>query len=275
MTDERSLDEIIRYNVNDGVATITIDRPEARNALTPDQRNRLIDLFQQVSADLNVRAVILAGTDKSFCTGADLRARQPKNPRPDDAPDRAVGEPTRMIAMGAQRLIAAVMDCEKPVVAAVSGVAAGIGAHLAFASDIVVIGESTRFIEVFVRRGIMPDGGGTYLLPRLVGPLKAKELMFFGDDIDADTAISLGLANSQVTDEEVLSEAQRFADRLATLPTRALAYTKRLVNHSFESDRQRAFDEEATAQELVVSTVDAQEGIKSFVEGRKPVFRGF
>ncbi|MBP8181847.1 MAG: enoyl-CoA hydratase/isomerase family protein [Acidimicrobiia bacterium] len=275
MTDDRSLNDIVRYELDGGVATITFDRPEARNALTPEQRNYLIDLFTQASADLRVRAVILAGTETSFCTGADLRARQPKNPRPDDAPDRAVGEPARMIAQGAQRLIAAVMDCEKPVVSAVRGVAAGIGAHLAFASDIVVIGDSTRFIEVFVRRGIMPDGGGTYLLPRLVGPLKAKELMFFGDDIDAATALSLGLANTKVSDDEVMAEARRYADRLATLPTRALAYTKRLVNHSFESDRQRAFDEEANCQELVVGTEDAKEGIQSFIESRKPVFRGF
>ena len=275
MTDDRSLNDIVRYELDGGVATITFDRPEARNALTPEQRNYLIDLFTQASADLRVRAVILAGTETSFCTGADLRARQPKNPRPDDAPDRAVGEPARMIAQGAQRLIAAVMDCEKPVVSAVRGVAAGIGAHLAFASDIVVIGDSTRFIEVFVRRGIMPDGGGTYLLPRLVGPLKAKELMFFGEDIDAATALSLGLANTKVSDDEVMAEARRYADRLATLPTRALAYTKRLVNHSFESDRQRAFDEEAICQELVVGTEDAKECIQSFIESRKPVFRGF
>src|SRR5947207_1296582 len=127
-----------------------------------------------------------------------------------------------MIATGAQRLIAAVLDCEKPVIAAVGGTAAGLGAHLAFACDLVVAAEEARFIEVFVRRGIVPDGGGAYLLPRLVGIQKAKELLFFGDDISAADAARLGLVNAVVPQAELEEEVRRLAARLAAAPTIAI-----------------------------------------------------
>ncbi|MGZ0218402.1 MAG: enoyl-CoA hydratase/isomerase family protein, partial [Acidimicrobiales bacterium] len=178
--------EDLLYDITDGVATLTLNRPDAANALTPDQRNRMIEIFDEVGNDLNVRVVVLGATGKHFCTGADLRVSKiPETSRPDGAPERTLGDVGRNIRRGAQRLVTAIMDCEKPVIASVNGTAAGLGAHLALACDLAVAADTARFIEIFVRRGITPDGGGAYMLPRLVGLAKAKELMFFGDNVMA------------------------------------------------------------------------------------------
>ena len=276
MGEDRPLEEQVRWELgDDGVGWLTLDRPEVKNAISPDQRNRAIDLLAAASADLHVRAVVLTATGDAFCTGADLRARQPRAPRPDDAPERAPGEVARMIRDGAQRLVAGVMDCEKPVIAAVNGTAAGIGAHLALACDLVVAAESARFIEVFARRGLVPDGGGAWLLPQLVGLHRAKELLFFGDALSAAEAAELGLVNRVVPDDELAAAAGALAGRLATGPTRALALTKWLVNRAGSSDRATAFAEEAWAQELNMGTADAQEGVAAFVERRDPTYRGW
>lgn len=273
---DRALDEQVRWKLDErGVATITLDRPEVRNAISPDQRNRVIDLLEGASADLNVRAVVLTATGDSFCTGADLRAPQVRAPRPEDAPERASGEVSRLIRQGAQRLVAAIMDCEKPVVAGVNGTAAGIGAHIAYACDLVVAADSARFIEVFVRRGLVPDGGGAWLLPRLVGTHKAKELLMLGDDLSAADALALGLVNQVVPADELATAVDLLAGRLAKGPTRALALTKALVNRAVESDRSSAFAEEADFQELNMSTRDANEGVAAFVERRDPTYRGW
>lgn len=180
-----------------------------------------------------------------------------------------------MIRDGAQQLVAAVLDCEKPVIAAVDGTAAGIGAHLALACDLVVASEGSRFIEVFVRRGLVPDGGGAYLLPRMVGVRRAKELLFFGDDLSATDAAELGLINKVVASDDLEAAVAAWTDRLAVAPTRALALTKWLVNASLESDRATAFQAEAVAQELNMGTVDANEGVAAFVERRSPTYRGW
>jgi 2-(1,2-epoxy-1,2-dihydrophenyl)acetyl-CoA isomerase len=274
---EQPLEDQVMHRVDDQVAWITLNRPEVRNAITPDQRNRVIDLLEEASASLDVRAVVLTATGKGFCTGADLRggSRRPAPARPVGAPDRVMGEAARVIRRGAQRLIASVLDCEKPVIAAVNGTAAGIGAHLAFACDLVVAAEEARFIEVFVRRGISPDGGGAYLLPRLIGLQKAKELIFFGDDLSASDAKDLGLVNRVVPLDHLEQAAAELAARLATGPTKALGMAKWLLNRSFDSDRQTAFDDEAWAQELITGTVDCAEGLRSFAERRPPEFKGF
>ncbi|MFF7053389.1 enoyl-CoA hydratase/isomerase family protein [Streptomyces griseorubiginosus] len=257
----------VLHVVDGQVAYLTLNRPEALNALTPAQRDRLIELFGEASANADVRAVVLTGTGRGFCAGADLRGGA-------GAGERVAGEVARMIREGAQRLVAAVLDCEKPVIAAVNGTAAGLGAHLALACDLVLAAESARFIEVFVRRGLVPDGGGAYLLPRLVGPRRAKELMFFGDALSAPDAERLGLVNRVVPDGELDKTAREWAARLAGGPTRALALTKQLVNASLDSDRGTAFAAEAAAQEINMTTADAQEGVASFVERRSPEYRG-
>ncbi|MFI1869442.1 enoyl-CoA hydratase/isomerase family protein [Streptomyces jumonjinensis] len=252
----------------DGVRWITLNRPEVMNAVTWDQRERIIALLADASEDPAVRSVVLTATGKGFCAGADLRGG------PAAVRELVAGDVSRTIRRGAQRLIAAVLDCEKPVIAAVNGTAAGIGAHLAFACDLVLAAEEARFIEVFVRRGLVPDGGGAYLLPRLIGAQRAKELMFFGDALPAADAARIGLVNRVVPAAELERTAREWAERLARGPTRALALTKQLVNASLESDRATAFASEAMAQELNMTTRDAQEGVASFVERRSPEYRG-
>ncbi|MGO4629849.1 enoyl-CoA hydratase/isomerase family protein [Streptomyces sp. 2RAF24] len=258
----------VLHAVENGVSWITLNRPEAMNAVTWDQRERIIALLADASADPAVRAVVITATGRGFCAGADLRGG------PSASGDRVQGDVARMIRGGAQRFIAAVMDCEKPVIAAVNGTAAGIGAHLAFACDLVLAAESAKFVEVFARRGIVPDGGGAYLLTRLIGPQRAKELMFFGDAVPAAEARALGLVNRVVPAEELEKTAREWAERLAQGPTRALALTKRLVNASLDSDRASAFAAEADAQELCMTTRDAQEGVAAFVERRTPTYEG-
>ncbi|MCY0936098.1 enoyl-CoA hydratase/isomerase family protein [Streptomyces sp. H34-S4] len=259
-------DEVL-HRTDAGVSWITLNRPEAMNAVTWDQRERVIALLADASADPAVRAVVITATGRGFCAGADLRGA------PATA-ERVAGDVARMIRLGAQRLITAVLDCEKPVIAAVNGTAAGIGAHLALACDLVIAAEPAKFIEVFVRRGLVPDGAGAYLLPRLVGPQKAKELMFFGDAVPAAEAERLGLVNKVVPAEALEETARKWAERLAQGPTRALALTKQLVNASLDVDRATALAAEATAQELNMTTADANEGVASFVERRTPKYLG-
>jgi len=275
MTDERPLDEQLIAREDGGVLWLTLNRPEAANAVTPDQRDRLIDLLEDASGRLEVRAVVITATGKHFCTGADLRHSRPGPVRPEGVPDLVIGDVARMIHGGAQRLITAVVDCEKPVIGAINGTAAGIGAHLALACDLVVAVEEARFIEVFVRRGLVPDGAGAWLLPRLIGLQKAKEMMFFGDAVPAGEAEKLGLVNRVVPADELEKVAAEWAARLATGPTRSIGLTKALLNRSLDSDRATAFREEALAQELNMQTRDANEGVDAFKERRDPDYQGW
>lgn len=260
-----------------GVATLTIDRPDAGNSLNSAVRDGLADTFDELSATLGVRAIVLTGAgERHFCTGAGLGGPQPEAPpRPDGAPERAVGDLQRTIRRGWQRLIASILDCEKPVVAAVNGTAAGGGANLVLACDLVVMAEGARLIEVFVRRGIIPDAGAAYLLPRIVGPQMAKELLFLGDDVPAADCLRLGIANRVVPDAELAGAASELAGRLAAGPSKAIQLTKWLVGRSFESSRQTAFEEEGYAQELVAGSEDFQEGLAAFAERRPPDFKGW
>ncbi|MFD7665435.1 enoyl-CoA hydratase/isomerase family protein [Streptomyces sp. NPDC059788] len=300
-------DSLILHTTDNAVLWITLNRPAALNALTWDQRERVIALLCDASADPDVRAVVLTATGKGFCAGADLRGgpgggegqaaggsgpgdgdgqaedggeqagTRSESEGPQDRarpPERVVGDVARMLRRGAQRLVAAVLDCEKPVLAAVNGTAAGLGAHLALACDLVLAAESATFIEVFARRGLVPDGGGAYLLPRLVGPQRAKELLFFGDAVTAAEAQRLGLVNRVVPDAGLEKATRDWAERLAAGPTRAFALTKQLVNASLDGDRGAAFAAEAAAQEINMTTVDAREGVASFVERRRPTYRG-
>ncbi|UGY92016.1 enoyl-CoA hydratase/isomerase family protein [Streptomyces gobiensis] len=264
------MDQPVIHATHNHVTWITLNRPAAMNALTWEHRERVIALLADASADPDIRAVVITGTGKAFCAGADLRAPAPPGPER----DRVAGDIARTIRQGAQRLIAAVLDCEKPVIAAVNGTAAGLGSHLALACDLTLAAESATFIEVFARRGLVPDGGGAYLLTRLIGPQRTKELMFFGDALPAPAAERLGLANRVVPDDDLEKTAREWAERLATGPTRALALTKQLVNASLDSDRTTAFAAEATAQEINMTTADAAEGVRAFTERRPPDYQG-
>jgi 2-(1,2-epoxy-1,2-dihydrophenyl)acetyl-CoA isomerase len=266
----------LRTKRDGGVLTITLDRPDVHNALDWRTRDALVSALEDASADLGVRAVVLTGAgDRAFCTGADLRVPMPAAAKPDGAPARAHGDVARGIATGWQRVITAVLDCEKPVIAAVNGTAAGAGMHLALACDVVVMANTAKLVPVFVRRGIAPDAGGAYLLTRLVGPHVAKRLYLFGDDVTAADAQRLGIVADVVSAADVLEHASSLATRLASGPTRTLAVTKRLINAALDGDRATALSDEAWAQESVMTTEDAQEGVRAFLERRDPVFRGW
>ncbi|MDX6740940.1 enoyl-CoA hydratase/isomerase family protein [Actinocorallia sp. A-T 12471] len=261
----------------DGVAWLTLNRPKAGNSIGAAQREEIIARLAAASGDARVRAIVLTGAgDRHFCTGADLSApAAPPDDLPEGLPDRPAGSIARAISGGAQRLIAAVLDCEKPVIAAVNGTAAGIGCHLAYACDLVLAADTAKFIELFVRRGLVVDGGGAYLLARLVGPQRAKELIFFGDDLPAADAQRLGLVNRVVPADELAKTAAEWAARLATGPTVALGLGKRLVNRALDADRATAFGEEAMAVEVNMASEDGQEGLRAFLERRQPHFRGW
>ena len=277
-------DEVV-YDVEpSGVAWIVLNRPDAGNALTREQRRGIQDRLEAAGDDLGVRAIVLtASGDRHFCTGGDLRvaaqaaAPAPGPPKPAGAPDKPVGTVMRGLetSLGAQRFIAALQDCPKPIIAAVNGTAAGFGVHVALACDLVIAADTARFIEIFVRRGLIPDGGGAYLLTRLVGPQKAKELFFFGDDVTAEEAQRIGLVNRVVPAAELRERAREWAERLASGPTVAIALTKRLVNSALESERGAAFRAEALALEVGMQAVDSNEGVLAFVERRPAEFRGW
>jgi 2-(1,2-epoxy-1,2-dihydrophenyl)acetyl-CoA isomerase len=275
MSQGAATEKVLR-RVEQGVAWITLNRPEAGNAIDTEMREQIITWLDEASEDLGVRAVVLTGTgEKGFCTGADLRSPVARPPRPEGAPDRSMGEAARMIRTGWQRLITAVLDCEKPVVAAVNATAAGGGLSLALACDLVLASEDASFLAVFVRRGIAPDAGAVYLLVRLIGPQRAKELCFFGDGVPARDAERLGLVNRVVPADELVTVANEWAGRLAAGPTKAISMAKYLVNRALETDRATALWEESVVQEMVTGTADCREGLEAFAERRRPAFKGW
>lgn len=276
MSYEEDLNEKVQFEIIDQVAWITINNPDKGNAMSPGMRDRMTGLFESLNGQFNARAVVLTATgQKLFCPGADISVGREYAQRPDDAPALAVGEPRRMMLRGQHPLMSSILDCELPVIAAVNGTAAGMGVHLALMCDLVMMADHAKFIEVFARRGLVPDAMGTWILPRLIGPMKTKELMFFADDIPADYALELGLCNKVVPGEELIPSVMEWAVRLATGPTKAHMFTKWLVNRSLDVDRRTITEEESWAVELNNGTLDAQEGVNSFRERRDPNWRGF
>jgi 2-(1,2-epoxy-1,2-dihydrophenyl)acetyl-CoA isomerase len=257
---------------DDGVQRITIDRVDVGNSLSPLARDALTAAFHRAHSDPAVRAVLLtAAGDRHFCAGAGLSAQ--KDPSTPQA-ERRPGDIARMLQQGWQRLVASVLDCDKPVVAAVKGAAVGAGSSLVLACDLVVMSTQGRLIQAFVHRGILPDSGAIHLLTRIVGLRKATELLMLGEPVDASACERLGLVNRVVALEDTDRTAEEFAVRLASGPTVMLSLTKRLLSASSESGRDRAFEQEAWAQEVVSRTADLQEGLQAFAERREPRFRG-
>jgi 2-(1,2-epoxy-1,2-dihydrophenyl)acetyl-CoA isomerase len=267
----------VTRRIEDGICWITLNRPDAGNAMTQFMRDQIAAWVRDASADLFVRVVVItAAGDKAFCTGADLRGgRLPPRPKPEDAPESVVGDASRLIRDGWQALVSSILDCEKPVIAGVNGTAAGGGMHLALACDLVIMAEEAKFVEVFIRRGIAPDAGGAWILSRLVGIQKAKELFFFGDDVPAAEAYRIGLANRIVPLAELPAALEEWAVRLAGAPTKAIGAAKWLTNRALDVDRTTALHDEAMAQELVTNTFDSKEGVASFIERRPAQFRGW
>ena len=276
MADERPIDEQVRLEHRGAVAWITIDRPEAGNALNPPSRDRIRDILSSLNTSHRARcAVITASGDRFFCTGADLRHSYGDADRSPDVPERVVGDARRMMLDGQHSLFAALLDCDVPVIAAVNGTAAGMGAHLALACDLVIAGDGARFVEVFARRGLVPDALGAWLLPRIIGVRRTMELLLLAEDLPAGKAFEHGLVNRVVPHDEVQSAAAEWADRLAGGPTRSFALTKWLVNRSLDADRATMAHDEAVAVELNAATQDAAEGVAAFQQRRPPDWKGY
>jgi 2-(1,2-epoxy-1,2-dihydrophenyl)acetyl-CoA isomerase len=264
----------LHLEIVDGIARVTVQRPELGNSLTRPMVARMTQFFDDVSADRNVRVVVLSPEGDKFCTGPDLRVGLAPAAVPLDPP-RVLGDVARGTRTFWQRLVISILDCEKPVIAALNGTAAGAGVQIALACDLVIAAESARLIEIFVRRGIAPDAGAAYLLTRLVGLQQAKRICFFGAPVGSREALTLGLVTEVVADSDLSARVQELAAELATGPTAAIAVAKRLINHAPDVDRATAMWEEAQLQEaLVTTTQDAQEGLTSFIERRQPRFIG-
>ncbi|MEA2625223.1 MAG: 2-(1,2-epoxy,2-dihydrophenyl)acetyl-CoA isomerase [Candidatus Binatota bacterium] len=259
----------VELRVEDGIAWLTLNRPDVRNAMNAEMREEILQVLDAAAVDAAIRCLVVTGAGKGFCTGADLsggRSRTAEPPHP--------GATRMAMRQSTQRLVRALLELEKPVIAAVNGVAAGFGVHLALACDLIVASEDARFIEIFVRRGLAVDGGGAYLLPRRIGLARAKELVFLGDDLSATDAQRIGLINRCVPAGELEATVRGIAERIACGPTFALGLSKRLLNRSLDSDLESALAEEAFAQSLVVQSEDAKEGMKAFAEKRSPAFKG-
>lgn len=251
------------------VVWIRLNRPDVLNALTVDNREELAAHFRTLSDDAGVRAIVLTGVGRGFCTGADMRSSKGTSGGPPEPLDVARG-----MREGAYNLINAMRDCAKPIVAAVNGVAAGVGVQIALACDLVVAAESARFVQVFARRGLVPDGGAAYVLPRLIGLARAKELLFLGDDVHAPDALAMGLINRVVPDGELVDHVTALAARLASGPTQAIGLTKALIHRSLSVDFATSLELEAFYQGANARTHDAREGLMSFVERRPTEFNG-
>lgn len=254
----------VRYEVADAIATITLDRPEALNALTVPMKRELLAAVRTAGRDRDVRAVVLTGAGRAFCAGQDLKERL----EPDAAP-LAVELRERY-----NPIIVAMRALDQPIVGAINGVAAGAGASLAFACDLRLAADSASFVLAFGRIGLVPDSGATWFLPRLVGAAKAAELALLGETVSAADAERLGLVRAVVAPDALAGEARAVAERLAGLAPRALALTKRALQRSWSVDLDAALEDEAYRQGIAGATADHAEGLAAFLEKRPPRFTG-
>jgi 2-(1,2-epoxy-1,2-dihydrophenyl)acetyl-CoA isomerase len=256
--------EALRWAVAGGIATITLNRPEALNSLEGRLKAELQIAIRQAGRDSNVRVVILTGAGRAFCAGQDLKERLQPDPTSLDDEVRERFNP----------IVSAIRLLDKPVIAAVNGVAAGAGASLAFACDLRIVSETASFVLAFGGIGLIPDSGATWLLPRLVGLGRATELMLLPDPLPAAEALRIGLVNRVVPAAELLAETGAMAATLAAAAPRALALTKRAIRRALESGFEDAIDYEASLQGIAGRTADHAEGMAAFVEKRPPRFTG-
>jgi len=257
--------ETIIYEKKNGVGKIILNRPEKHNAMNFQMVDEIVDVLDEISLDDEVRAVMITGAGRSFCSGAEL-AELGARPDPFDS--------VEFMRSFAHRLILAVRSLEKPVIAAVKGYALGIGCGLALACDIRIAAEDAKFGERFVRIGILPGDGDMYLLPLLVGLGRASELLFTGGDIDGREAERIGLVNKCVPADKVEEEAEALAQRLAKGATRAIAAIKAALNRRIIPQLKEELEFTALQQALLFQTEDHNEALKAIKEKRKPVFKG-
>lgn len=253
----------ILFEIKAAIAYITLNRPEKYNAF-----NREMALSLQAKLDAcqsnEVRCVYITGSGKAFCSGQDLEeVVDPLGPKIENI----VGEHYNPI-------ITRIRHLQKPVVAAVNGVAAGAGANIALCCDVVIASQSASFIQAFSKIGLIPDSGGTFFLPRLIGWQKASALMLLGDKLSADEAERIGMVYKVFPDEQFEEEAKKISTTLANMPTKGLAFTKQLLDNSFYNDFEDQLHDEEIFQQRAGTTKDYKEGVQAFLEKRKPNFTG-
>jgi 2-(1,2-epoxy-1,2-dihydrophenyl)acetyl-CoA isomerase len=256
--------EELLFDVADRVATITLNRPDALNALTIGLKDELLAVLVQVSNDPAVRAVVLTGAGRAFCAGQDLHERLEPDAVPLDEEIRERYNP----------IILAMRNLDRPIIGAINGIAAGAGASLAFACDIRIAAENASFLLAFGRIGLVPDSGTTWFLPRLVGSAKAAELALLGESLSASGAAQIGLVAKVVPADTLVAEARAIAARLADMAPQAVALTKWALQASWTTSLEEQLEMEAQLQGMVGATADHAEGIAAFVGKRPPRFTG-
>lgn len=258
--------ETILVDRHGGVVTITFNRPRRKNAVNGKMWIELLEVLTEIQHTASDRVVVLTGAEGEFCSGADLSAMGDGGGRSHSHQYYSMREVTGVI-MALSRL-------PQPTIAKVRGVAVGVGCNMALGCDLVVASETARFSQIFAKRGLSLDGGGSWLLPRRVGLHRAKELAFFAEIIDAREAESLGLVNRVLPDADVDAFVDDWAEKLLALPPIALAQTKRLLNNAMNVTLEEALDDEGTAQTVNFGTKDTPEAIAAWVEKRAPKFQG-
>lgn len=248
---------------SENICTLTLNRPDVRNAVDLVMREEIVAALDEVEADESTRVLVVTGSGQHFCAGGDVKTMQAK--RQTAAEGRARVELLN-------RMVLRLVNFPKPTLAMVDGYAVGAGFNLALCCDLIVASDRARFGQVFSKIGLVPDGGGTYFLPRAVGLAKAKELVFTAEIIDAEQALSLGLINRVVAAGDLRQATLALARRIAEGPPRVLALTKHLLNRSATLDLAGALDLEAFAQSVALSSEDHQEGLRAFFEKRPPKF---
>jgi len=249
------------------VAILTISRPEARNALDDHTRRRLVEGFERLATDDAVRAVVLTGADAAFCAGGDIRGMAQRLDR-DANQVAAAGYDSQALT---QLVIATIADFPKPTIAAVNGAAAGLGCDLALACDFIIAAPQATFTMSYIKMGLVPDGGGLYLLPRRIGLARAKEMIFSGHTVHRDDALAMGLADRAGDADTLLSEAVHWAESLTAGSQMAIAMDKSMLNDSLESSRHNIFARGRTAQSMCYTSAEHVEAVRDFMaQRRKP-----
>ena len=262
------MSEAVRIEDSGGVRVVTLNRPDVYNAFDEVMRRDLLAALRDAEDSSDVRVVVLTGAGKAFAAGADLRSLMgfyEKGERPDFR---------RVLAEEYHPILKAIRGMGKPVIAAVNGVAAGAGMSLVLACDYKIASEEASFTTAFIKIGLIPDTGMCFFLPRVVGLTKALELALLSERINARQAMEIGLVNEVVPAGELMNRAREVALKMAELPPLGIAYTKRAINESLHLDLEKALELEAELQQMAGSTEDHLEGVKAFVEKRKPVFKG-